>query len=974
MRKHEVKMSNFNFGKVENNPQTSAAEIAPAIEMGISNAPTRLIVKYITDMYSYPLEAAIRETISNAIDAATAAGHGLEGVHAEVNGEYGSYEDGEFCVRDNGAGMSNEKLINVYTQYGVSDKRDDEDATGAFGLGAKSPLAYINEFHIITKTVDEGCRYVHCYRTPADDFLADPPVKVDGTIQIKDNLAALRGHDKMIEITDPFAADETGTLIKFPVWHRELRKARGVLESIDRLFYNCGEGSICGMEYSYDPRFFEVANFDIADDKGDKIEARLFVADTATAEHDVANYSRRDVAGLLTSLFDSGRYAFGADHVAFKVGDWLYPANGSAWTYSDYAATCDYPYSMRVIMEVPSKALPFIPSRDTLRADATNGNAATLVEIAKEKLIEVMTDKARFTELLNWHGEMFCSCADALPYALNVNAHTFSVENDTLKATCVRTTAPYTVNVDMTALNGVAGFKASELAAMPPVVLGYVEVDANGTPKMKNGPWIAPANRAAQFIGYNARISGQSGSSAGFGLAKSKKCADNLVACGFTATDEVFEYAAKDPAKRAARNGEAITIDYPAGLGIIGAKHSIFGNSKGAFGDTLVIVDGSQYGMSKIRSGINRIFVNKKAVDGFAHCMFAIIPPKTATSNWTADEIAAQVADLTRIGEATFKKVVYVSHEDLPGALAKIEENGITRAERTELDRMFNLNRTLTLKDRTANSEWAAFSGHRGAKCKNLGELICSNKSSWGVIIAGNYDQPYNVAYEYAKAAFALDLVPAAVTSIACIGANHYNAARAELLDREGITVIYDESGITPFEPVIANGDMRYEAGHVVYTGHVPENIMAYKEGMNAAALDTSVRGMWRTKLGGGYSWRTNYDSLDVSMMVEAFTFGHEHYASASDVPRLVGWVEEAVRSISIDTNNAATNLANLEHALSDILAIWKAHFSRVALQIDVNTMTNSSIRDLVEVARLLGVEEDVEAYYTGVPVADIIA
>jgi nifR3 family TIM-barrel protein len=37
--------------------------------------------------------------------------------------------------------------------------------------------------------------------------------------------------------------------------------------------------------------------------------------------------------------------------------------------------------------------------------------------------------------------------------------------------------------------------------------------------------------------------------------------------------------------------------------------------------------------------------------------------------------------------------------------------------------------------------------------------------------------------------------------------------------------------------PVIANGDMRYEAGHVVYTGHVPENIMAYKEGMNAAMM-----------------------------------------------------------------------------------------------------------------------------------------
>lgn len=968
-------MSNFNFGKVENNPQTTAAEIAPAIEMGISNAPTRLIVKYITDMYSYPLEAAIRETISNAIDAATAAGHGLDGVHAEVVGQYGSYEDGEFWVRDNGAGMSDEKLINVYTQYGVSDKRDDEDATGAFGLGAKSPLAYTNEFHIITKTADEGCRYVHCYRTPADDFLADPPIKVDGKIEIKDNLAALRGYDKMIEIADPFAADETGTLIKFPVHHRELKKATGVLESIDRLFYNSGEGSIIGADYAYDPRFFEVSSFEIADDKNDKIEARLFVADTATGDNEPTNYSRRDVAGLLTSLFDTGRCAFSAEHVAFKVGDWLYPANGSAWTYSDYASTCSYPYGMRVILEVPSKALPFIPSRDTLRADATNGNVSALVEIAKAKLIELVSDKARFTELLNWHGQMFNSCAEALPYALNVNAHTFSIENaTTLKAVCVRTTAPYTVEVDLTALNGIAGFKVNELADMPPVVLGYVEVDANGTPKMKNGPWIAPANRAAQIIGENARVANQAGSSAGYGLAKSKKCADNLVAFGFTATDEVFEYAAKDPAKRAARNHETITIAYPAGLGLIGAKRAIFGNSKGVIGDTLVIVDGSQYGMSKIRSGINRIFVNKKAADGFAHCMFAIIPPKSTTSNWTADEIASQVADLTRIGRAAFKKIVYVAHDELGAALAKIEENGITRAERTELDRMFNLNRTLTLKDSTASSEWGAFKGHKGSKCKNLGELIVENKSCWGVIIAGNYDQPYNVAYDYAKAAFALDLVPASITSIACIGANHYNAARADLLDREGITVIYDESGITPFEPIIANGEMRYEGGHVVYTGRVPENIMAYKEGMNAAALDASVRGMWRTRLGGGYSWRTNYDSLDVSKMVDAFTFGHEHYTSADEIPHLAGWVEDALRTVAIDTEGAATSLANLEHALGDILSIWRAHFDRTALQIDVNSMTNNSLRDLVDVARLLGVEEDVEAYYAGVPVADIIA
>jgi len=54
--------------------------------------------------------------------------------------------------KDSGAGITPDRMENVYMKYGNSTKRDDNTQTGGFGLGAKTPFAYTESFNIITIT------------------------------------------------------------------------------------------------------------------------------------------------------------------------------------------------------------------------------------------------------------------------------------------------------------------------------------------------------------------------------------------------------------------------------------------------------------------------------------------------------------------------------------------------------------------------------------------------------------------------------------------------------------------------------------------------------------------------------------------------------------------------------------------------------------------------------------------------------
>ena len=112
-----------------------------------------IIIERLTDLYSNPLRASVRETISNAIDSTLEAGS-----DKPIDIKRPTHIDNRFIVRDYGVGMSKQDLEDVYTSYGETTKADDLDQIGSFGLGAKAPLSYTDTFTI--KTIKDGIKHV----------------------------------------------------------------------------------------------------------------------------------------------------------------------------------------------------------------------------------------------------------------------------------------------------------------------------------------------------------------------------------------------------------------------------------------------------------------------------------------------------------------------------------------------------------------------------------------------------------------------------------------------------------------------------------------------------------------------------------------------------------------------------------------------------------------------------------------------
>jgi hypothetical protein len=98
-------------------------------------------------LYTNKFHAIMRELSCNAVDAHNAAGKPTLPfeIHLPNNSEpYLSF-------RDFGAGLSPERMLDVYIRYFVSDKTDSNDYIGAFGLGAKSPLSYVDSFQVVSR-------------------------------------------------------------------------------------------------------------------------------------------------------------------------------------------------------------------------------------------------------------------------------------------------------------------------------------------------------------------------------------------------------------------------------------------------------------------------------------------------------------------------------------------------------------------------------------------------------------------------------------------------------------------------------------------------------------------------------------------------------------------------------------------------------------------------------------------------------
>ena len=114
------------------------------IGMQIDSSAMAHIMSILTDLYSDPEMAVIREYATNGHDA-----HVQNGVTRPIEISLPSETEQTLRIRDYGEGLDADDIRNIYSLYGASTKRNSDDVVGMLGLGCKSGLTYTDMFTII---------------------------------------------------------------------------------------------------------------------------------------------------------------------------------------------------------------------------------------------------------------------------------------------------------------------------------------------------------------------------------------------------------------------------------------------------------------------------------------------------------------------------------------------------------------------------------------------------------------------------------------------------------------------------------------------------------------------------------------------------------------------------------------------------------------------------------------------------------
>lgn len=129
----------------------STSSSQASVKMSFDEGSVAFLMDALTNLYSDPVTAPIREIISNAIDSHVEAGQ-----TRPVEVTRPSTFRPVFEVRDFGVGMNVDTLLKVYGKYGYSTKRHTNDQIGMMGLGSKAALTYTDSFSVIA--VKDGVR------------------------------------------------------------------------------------------------------------------------------------------------------------------------------------------------------------------------------------------------------------------------------------------------------------------------------------------------------------------------------------------------------------------------------------------------------------------------------------------------------------------------------------------------------------------------------------------------------------------------------------------------------------------------------------------------------------------------------------------------------------------------------------------------------------------------------------------------
>ncbi len=153
-----------------------------ARKMKLSEDASVMVFQMFTKkVYSNPIGTVVREITSNSFDSHIEAGVNKPVVIRKHKDEQTGTHYISFI--DYGVGMSPDRIYNIYGTYFESTKRMDNTQIGGFGIGGKTPLAYMrstgqgeneydNSFLIIT--VFNGIKYVYLISEGPDSPVINP--------------------------------------------------------------------------------------------------------------------------------------------------------------------------------------------------------------------------------------------------------------------------------------------------------------------------------------------------------------------------------------------------------------------------------------------------------------------------------------------------------------------------------------------------------------------------------------------------------------------------------------------------------------------------------------------------------------------------------------------------------------------------------------------------------------------------------
>lgn len=138
--------------------QTSMEVTDTAYAMGIDEGSTVFLMDALGKLYSRPAQAALREYLSNAVDAHVAKGGNLPPIQVTLPVANSTSRKQFLMIRDFGNGMNEEEFRTILSRYGASTKRDSNKLIGGFGLGAKAGFAVSDEFFMTSYQNGTGTR------------------------------------------------------------------------------------------------------------------------------------------------------------------------------------------------------------------------------------------------------------------------------------------------------------------------------------------------------------------------------------------------------------------------------------------------------------------------------------------------------------------------------------------------------------------------------------------------------------------------------------------------------------------------------------------------------------------------------------------------------------------------------------------------------------------------------------------------